>query len=304
MFEGEVNTLGSNWHIGCKPGILVAPQQSVAKEDYKLAFKKCLVDSFKEEVLNLMRVDNFAEKRANRWGDEYSGLSSSTSHTNAASNNNDYDDDELTSSQQEHDRTKEKHYGLEISHRLLCDACPLLAHAVIHALECHSTDTEEKSHGELVWEAFNDAALDAQSYVYQEEIENLKSTYEETELESNEFKLDMSDLLQEMSIKHNVNVRLVDLCGGLRKPNVSSIRSYDVGSFIEIAGTCTRTGKIKMVESERYYKCDSARCGLQFPVRADVDRAYAIDEPKGCPQTACKTKTCSVVPERVICRDW
>ena len=68
MFEGEVNTLESNWHIGCKPGILVAPQQSVAKEDYKLAFKKCLVDSFKEEVLNLMRVGQLCGKTGKPMG--------------------------------------------------------------------------------------------------------------------------------------------------------------------------------------------------------------------------------------------
>jgi DNA replicative helicase MCM subunit Mcm2 (Cdc46/Mcm family) len=319
MFDGEVDTQAPDWHTSVVPGSLVSPDQTVSKDDYKEAFTKCLVESFEEEVQNLLRRDTTSEQQVNRWGDYSSSSSSSSSSFSSSSsafstpfshanngtypNNNSDDDDEITASQEAQRHKKEKHYGLEISHRLLCDACPLLAHAVIHALQSHTTDTEEKDHGELIWESFNEAALEAQKKVYGNEC-NMVKECNGGNTQSSGYRQEMADLSRDMSIKHNVNVRLVDLCGGLRKPNVSSIRSFDVGTFVEIGGTCTRTGMIKMVESVRYYQCESERCDALFPVRADVDRAYGIDEPKGCPQTACKSKRCVPIPERAVCRDW
>ena len=324
MFTGDVDTLRPDWHKTADPGLLVSPNQAIDKDEYLHAFTKCLSEYFKEEVLHLLRVDTSNEKQAlaNRWGDEASSSASSssssssikpyTSHTTATSTAN-VDNDGVSTSQEERQHKKEKHYGLAISHRLLCDACPLLAHAVIHALQSHTTDTEEQSHGDIVWEAFNEAALQAQVDVYKAErtmIEECNRVVNEEEEEgeeaapqSSQCRQELEDLSRELSIKHNVNVRLVDLCGGLRKPNVSSIRSYDVGSFVEIGGTCTRTGAIKMVESQRYYKCNAERCQTVFSVYADVDRGYGIDEPKGCTQSACKSKSVSPQVARAVCRD-
>ena len=60
---------------------------------------------------------------------------------------------------------------------------------------------------------------------------------------------------------------------------------------------------IKMVESQRFYVCDNKRCAWEFPVYADVDRAYGIDEPKGCPQSGCNSFRCNPLPEKSVCRD-
>ena len=58
-----------------------------------------------------------------------------------------------------------------------------------------------------------------------------------------------------------------------------------------------------MVESQRFYFCDNKRCAWEFPVYADVDRAYGIDEPKGCPQSGCNSPRCNPMPEKSVCRD-
>ena len=175
------------------------------------------------------------ERQANRWGNPDDGDSEAgTPYKRNNFSNRDDSDDETTSSQEEQQQKKEKYYGLEISHRLLCDASPLLAHIVIHALQSHAIDPVQKTPGENVWEAFNRAALDAQTKLYARERQMaVELNFGGNDAENAQV---MADFAREFTIKHNVNVRLVDLCGGLRKPNVSSIRSYDVGSFVEIGG--------------------------------------------------------------------
>ena len=49
-------------------------------------------------------------------------------------------------------------------------------------------------------------------------------------------------------------------------------------------------GRLKWSKVKDTTNVTPQRCGLQFPVRADVDRAYAIDEPKGCPQNSLQDK--------------
>ena len=169
---------------------------------------------------------------------------------------------------------------------MLHDHCPLLAHVVVHALRHHELDNNSIGRGEIIWESFKLGALDAQRQV----LKDQQMLFED-------------DLIREYSIKHNVNIRLFDLtfCS---KPNVSSIRSSDVGTFIQIGGTVTRTGMIKMVESVRWYKCTSDRCCYEFREKADPDRGYVIEEPKnGCPQQGCDSKTIEMIDSRTVCRD-
>ena len=72
-------------------------------------------------------------------------------------------------------------------------ACPLLAHAVIHALQSHTTDTEEKDHGELIWESFNEAALEAQKKVYGNEC-NMVKECNGGNTQSSGYRQEMADL--------------------------------------------------------------------------------------------------------------
>ena len=46
-------------------------------------------------------------------------------------------------------------------------------------------------------------------------------------------------------------------------------------------GTVIRTGTVKMLESERMYRC--SKCKHQFSVRADVEQFYTIPKPARCP---------------------
>jgi DNA replicative helicase MCM subunit Mcm2 (Cdc46/Mcm family) len=301
--DGDQNTYANSsimdWHNNTEPGKLCGPHQNIDEQEYLQAFTKVLVESFKEEILQLLRLDTVMDRQANRWDDDSDAGTPYKSGGGSLMRGDD-SGDEVSASQEEQQQRKEKYYGLEISHRLLCDASPLLAHIVIHALQSHVEDDDDMltSIPEKVWGSFDGAVLAAQQDLYERELQMAAEMNYGSETSR------VADTLaNEFSVKHNVNVRLVDLCGGLRKPNVSSIRSFDVGSFVELGGTVTRTGIVKMVESERYYVCDAERCAFEFSVHANVDRAYGIDEPKGCPQQTCKSFRCNPIPEKSVCRD-
>ena len=111
-----------------------------------------------------------------------------------------------------------------------------------------------------------------------------------------------------MSPKKYIHPRLVrpPLCESVCKPNVSSIRSSDVGLIIQVRGTVIRTGQIKMLESEREYSCD--KCAHRFKVLADMDQHNgSLVPPVSCPaQRAkpCKSVKFSVVEGSRVCRDY
>ena len=90
-----------------------------------------------------------------------------------------------------------------------------------------------------------------------------------------------------MVFKSNVHARLLDLppVAEFTKPNVSSIRTADVGRFLQVQGTVIRTGmvciltkwgiffrtfqtQVKMLEAERVYQC--TRCSSIESVEADI----------------------------------
>jgi len=225
-----VRTVGDFW-LDAKPGKYCEPDTATEKE-YRPAFAAVLAESFKDEIIALLRADTAVEQTASRWGDEYDGPTGASDGGAGAGGYGggggaggvgggfDSDEDEVvTSSQQEQQHLKEKYYGLRINYRMLHDHCPLLAHVVVHALRHHELDNNSIGHGEIIWESFKLGAFDAQRQILKEQ----QILFED-------------DLIREYSIKHNVNIRLYDLtfCS---KPNVSSIRSADVGTFIQL-GIC------------------------------------------------------------------
>lgn len=67
------------------------------------------------------------------------------------------------------------------------------------------------------------------------------------------------------------------------KPNISCIRSSDVGHLLEIGGTVVRASTVKMFELEKTYRCSSARCNHEFVVHADLEQGGVMNVPTSCP---------------------
>lgn len=65
------------------------------------------------------------------------------------------------------------------------------------------------------------------------------------------------------------------------KPNISVLRSSDVGKLISIMGTVTRTGSVALREHRREYACK--RCKHSFDVFGDVSQRGEFEMPARCP---------------------
>jgi len=123
-----------------------------------------------------------------------------------------------------------------------------------------------------------------------------------------ERRLSDSDDKYSMSRKKFIHPRLVrpPLCNSICKPNVSSVRSSDVGVVIQVRGTVIRTGQIKMLEAEREYACE--KCGHKFKVFADMDQYNgSLTPPASCPAERakpCKSTKFTVVDGSRVCRDY
>ena len=65
-----------------------------------------------------------------------------------------------------------------------------------------------------------------------------------------------------MSSSKRVFAGLPSALGGCLSPGIGQIRSSHAGSLIVACGTVTRTGAVKVLESERHYEC--SRCGHQY----------------------------------------
>ena len=102
-----------------------------------------------------------------------------------------------------------RHYRLEISTGFFATKC---LHFAFLSAQSICPD------GQLVWQYFERAVI----------------KYQRALLASPDYKATFMHTAPEHVIKYNVHVRLIDLCGGLMKPSVSSIRSENAGQFIQI----------------------------------------------------------------------
>jgi len=111
-----------------------------------------------------------------------------------------------------------------------------------------------------------------------------------------------------MVVKPNVHIRLRDLpsCSEILKANVSAIRSRDVNHLIQVQGTVTRAGVVKMLESERMMECST--CHYKFKVFADLEQHSAMQMPGRCPSPnegkPCAGNDYRVVEGTRVCRDY
>ena len=252
------------------------------KKRWIRGFYHFIKQNYHDEVLAIMKQDGtrVGAPNSSRWGGEPRSSSSCAPESASAQYDEDSDDSESDDDSESKRQARQgRHYRLEISHRILCNEVPALAFFLVHRAS--------RPDGQLVWQYFERAVI----------------KYQRALLASPDYKATFMHTAPEHVIKYNVHVRLIDLCGGLMKPNVSSIRSENAGQFIQIQGTATRAGMIKMVESTRAYRCASSRCNLVFMTHAEVDQGYAFEEPRGCPQDQCKSTRADHLPELSTQRD-
>lgn len=92
------------------------------------------------------------------------------------------------------------------------------------------------------------------------------------------------------------------------KPTLSSLTSSDVGTIIQISGTCIRTSPIRMMETTRYYTCLAKGCGHVFSCTADFGTSNnALALPIICPLVEdgeCNSTSFAVMPEMSIKVDY
>jgi DNA helicase MCM9 len=84
------------------------------------------------------------------------------------------------------------------------------------------------------------------------------------------------------------------------KSSLSSIAAADVGTVIQISGTCVRTGPVRMMETMRTYQCLGKGCRCKFSVNADFGTTNnALPSPTICPRAddgECNSTSFAIVP--------
>lgn len=85
--------------------------------------------------------------------------------------------------------------------------------------------------------------------------------------------------------KPNVHARVCHLptFRECHKPNISVLRSTDLGQLLTLVGTVTRTGIVMLREAKREYAC--RRCKHVFEVSGNVAQRGEFDVPSICPST-------------------
>ena len=91
-----------------------------------------------------------------------------------------------------------------------------------------------------------------------------------------------------LKVKPNIHARVNWLPSVHRKANISSIRSHDVGIFVQFSGTIVRSGMLKVLEAERVFRCANPKCNSPIRVSAAVNEVGSIVQRPTGPCPACK----------------
>ena len=106
-------------------------------------------------------------------------------------------------------------------------------------------------------------------------------------------------------VKQNVHARVNWLPSVHRKANISSIRSHDVGIFVQFSGTVVRSGMLKVLEAVRVFRCGNPKCDVPIRVSAAVNEVGSIvQRPTGpCPHCKRSSSYTESTSEKV-CHDY
>ncbi|KAL3775057.1 hypothetical protein ACHAW5_001191 [Stephanodiscus triporus] len=98
---------------------------------------------------------------------------------------------------------------------------------------------------------------------------------------------------------------------GFCKATLSSISASDVGTVVQVCGTCVRTGPVRMMETTRTYRCTGrGGCGAMFSAYADFGTSNnALPTPIVCPNLGddgdrCRSTSFALVPEGSVHADY
>ena len=140
--------------------------------------------------------------------------------------------------------------------------------------------------------------------------EKLLLLFDEALFRAQQHLIRVSEDREKMSLKPLCHTRLTALptCPSVYRPRISSIRNRDVGRFVAVVGTVIRTGLVKVLESQREYRC--VKCGYQFNVYSAADQRNVFVLPSICPSrhanigSKCRSRAFQYVEGSKICRDY
>ena len=68
-----------------------------------------------------------------------------------------------------------------------------------------------------------------------------------------------------------------------QKLTISSIRSHDVGSFVQFGGTVIRTGQLKVLEAHRVFLCGNSKCNkpISIEFKLNLEASANTAQPTG-----------------------
>jgi len=105
--------------------------------------------------------------------------------------------------------------------------------------------------------------------------------------------------------KNHVFARIKGLPGANRKANVSAIRSEDANRFIQVSGTVTRSGMVRVLEAERRFVCNNDQCSHVIAVYSSKYESGGIIEKPSGPCPSCKRSSSYTESKKdTICHDY
>ncbi|KAL7549795.1 hypothetical protein ACHAWF_013052 [Thalassiosira exigua] len=145
-------------------------------------------------------------------------------------------------------------------------------------------------------------------------LEELKRSKPDMGVKNVAFKTEVNDMIRLLRALRRtgqdyyprpLRARLVHLPPRARfcKPTLASLSARDVGSVVQIRGTCVRAGPVRMMETSRKYTCvGKDGCGTTFVVEADFGTANnALHMPPTCPSGEsggeCRSTSFAIVPD-------
>mmetsp|Transcript_17381 Transcript_17381/g.37846 ORF Transcript_17381/g.37846 Transcript_17381/m.37846 type:complete len:1177 (-) Transcript_17381:97-3627(-) len=146
----------------------------------------------------------------------------------------------------------------------------------------------------------------------QSSLDKMKRQKSDMSIKNEIYKKEVNNMIQMLqALKHTsewydprpLHARLVHLPPHLQfcKPTLSSISSADVGTVVQICGTCVRAGPVRMMETIRTYRCLGKGCGHEFGFNADFGTTNnALPCPAVCPlahQNECRSTSFAIVPD-------
>mmetsp|Transcript_20945 Transcript_20945/g.37100 ORF Transcript_20945/g.37100 Transcript_20945/m.37100 type:complete len:851 (+) Transcript_20945:172-2724(+) len=169
----------------------------------------------------------------------------------------------------------EAHYGVYIDAKLLLDDDMLLGHLVLR-------------YPDVLLKLFSRALASQQESLLREP-----------------YVVQMIERGMDLSYKPNVHARVNWLPGACRKLNISSIRSIDVNTFIQLSGTVTRSSAVRVLEAIRVFECNNDKCnGIIRVFASKYEVGNMVEKPTGPCPTCKRCSSYLEIKADHVCHDY